>query len=440
MQHYRAVLLLMGLALFILHASTASAQGDFRFDLAAKVAGNDNYTKHWSRTFPPDPKADIIIYSAAFNMSYKRMSALSFTYVTYDPLGNVVDVEKKDFFKRNYEPTVNYYVMHPGSDWIEGNYNTRIVVFDRIDRDSEEWEKLTNDPVGIANDVDKYKTFYENGGNAQDMGLLRSIGFPVAQAILNFRIDRSATLYPPDRFLLHDVRFADDNNERILGENLKVEVKVTNNYRDDGTIKLAMLIDNNIASAKDITVKGLNTSTVIFDARAGKVGTFNLKFGSDTQDVKYSRAELMFSIKNETDSSRLNMPKITVTAMNIDKEFVPVGENVTLSVTLVNNGRSGSKNITVYSNKVPVGTADVSLEFLEEKTLTIPITLKNTGINKITVTDAPSLYRNVFVEEAETPGANPVVQQLVNNPVKLSMVMVFIMFAGILFYVRRRLT
>ncbi len=421
----------------MLSAQFASALGEFKFDFATQVAGN-NYTKHWSDIYPPDPKADIIIYSAAYDTSYKRMSALGFLYVVYDPLDNIVAVEKISSFKRSYEPNVVYYTLHPESDWIEGTYKVRIIVYDMIDHEAFD-EKIAKDPFAIGIDPDKYKTFYETGTNAQDLGVMQSLGNPIAQTVLNFKIDKSASLYPPDRFLLHDVQFVDNNTERIIGESLKIEVKIDNNYKDDGTVKLAMLVDNSLVSTQDVTVKGLSTSTVMFDAKAGKIGTFKLHFGADTPDVKYRNAELMFSIKNETDSTRLDIPKITITGMNIDKEFIGMGDNVTVSVTAINNGKTGSKTITVYSNRVPVGSADVELQYLEEKTVEIPLKLENTGINKITVSDAPQLFRNVFVEEAQVAQDNPIMGRIKENPLKLSMVVVFIMFAATLYYVRNKL-
>jgi len=418
----------------------ASALGEYKFDFASKVAGPGNYTKHWSNTYPPDPNADIIIYSEVSNLTYKRMSALSFLYVVYDPYDNVVAVQKLDSFKRSYEPNVVYYTLHPQSDWIEGVYKVRVVIYDKIDRDAFD-DKITNDPFGIGNDPDKYKTFYETGANAEEMGVLLDLGNPVAQAVLNFRIDKSVTLYPPDRFLLHDVRFIDNSTERIMGERLKIEVKMDNNYKDDGNIKLAMLVDNAVVSTQEITVKGLSTSTVLFDAKAGKIGTFRLHFGADTPDMKYSNAELTFSIKNETDTTKLETTKISITGMNVNKEFVAIGSNVTVSVTALNNGKSGDKIITVYSNREPVGSAELNLQYLEEKTIEIPITLKTMGINKITVSDAPQLFRNVFVQEGEAGAAqgDTILSRLKESPLKVSMVFVFLVFATTLYYVRMKL-
>ena len=87
--------------------------------------------------------------------------------------------------------------------------------------------------------------------------------------------------------------------------------------------------------------------------------------------------------------------------MNVNKEFAGVGENVTVSVNAINNGKTGNKTITVYSNRDPIGSSEIHLQYLEEKTIEIPVKLKSMGINKITVSDAPALFRNVFVQEAE---------------------------------------
>lgn len=416
-----------------------SAEGDFRFDFAAKVGGIDNYTKHWSNTYPPDPKANIIIYSYAGNLSYKRLSAVGFMYVVYDSLDNIVAVEKMSSFQRSYEPNVVYYTLHPQSDWIEGTYKVKIVVFNQIDKKA--WEDIKTDPYGIISDPDTYKKFYETGSNAKDLGVLKDIGDPVAQAVLNFQISKSASLYPPDRFLLHDARFVDNTTDRILGEKLKIEVQIDNNYLDDGAFKLAMLVDNSVVSTQDVNVSGLKTSKVIFDAKAGKIGTFKLHFGADTPDLKYKNAELTFSIKNETETNRLDVPKIEITGMNVNKEFAAIGSNVTVSVTTINNGKMGNKTITVYSNRVPVGSAEIKLQYLEEKTVEIPVVLKNMGINKITVSDAPQLYRNVFVQESEESPveANPIMKRLKENPLKVSAVFVFMVFGGTLYYLRKRL-
>lgn len=424
----------------MLLAPLASAQGEFRFDFAAKVAEGDNYTKHWSNTYPPDPKADIIVFSAAYNMAYKRLSALGFIYVVYDPQNNVVAVEKISSFKRSYDPNIVYYTLHPKTDWIEGNYKVKIMVFDMVDREAYD-ENISADPFAIGIDTEKYKIFYDTGANAKDMGVIRDMGTPAASAVLNFNIDNKVTIYPPDRLLLHDARFIDDSTERILGEKLKIEVKVDNNYKDDAEIKLAMLVDNNLVATNDVTVKGLSTSTVTFDAKAGKLGTFKLHFGADTPDVKYRNAELMFTIKNETDSTRLELPKITITGMNVNKEFAGVDENVTVSVTAINNGKTGNKNITVYSNRVPIGSSEIHLQYLEEKTIEIPVNLKSMGINKITVSDAPQLFRNVFVQEAgtSTTEQNSILTRVKENSLKLSIVAVFLVFAGMLYYVRNKL-
>lgn len=433
-----AGLMIITFLLFFHPASAAS----FKFDFVARIAGSDNYTKHWSDTYPPDPKADIIISSAAYDVAYRRMSALSFLYTVYDPMDNIVAIGKQDSFKRSYDPVIVYYTINPESDWLEGNYRVRVQVYDRIDRRAynDFINSMASDQSAIVNSTDTYKTFFEIGSNAQDEGVLVSPGNLISQADLNFKIDKSVTVYPPDRFLLHDVRFTDDTTERIIGERLQVEVKLDNNYKDDGTVKLAMLVDNNVVATKEVQVKGFSNSTIIFDAKAGKPGTFKLHFGTDSPDVKYSNAELSFSIKNENDSMKLDTPKITITAMNVDKEFVATGETANVSVSAINNGKAGSKTITVYSNKIPVGSTEVNLQYMEEKQVLIPITLNAMGINKITVSDEASLFRNVFVQEPDSKLVkNPIVLRLEDNPLKVSMVLVFMVFAGVLYSIRKKL-
>ncbi len=426
--------------ILLLFSPLVSAQGEFLFDLATKGQSDGTYVKHWSAAYPPDPKADIIVYSEAKNMAYKRLSALGFVYAVYDPMENIVAVEKISSFKRSYDPNIVYYTLHPKTDWIEGNYKIKIVVFDMVDREAYD-ENVSSDPFAIGINPEMYKIFYDTGANAKDLGVLRDLGDPVARAVLNFKIDKQVSIYPPDRLLLHDVRFVDDSTDRILGEKLLIEVKMDNNYKDDGQIKLAMLVDNSLVSTKDVMVKGLSNSTVIFEAKAGKLGTFKLHFGADTNDVKYRNAELTFTIKNETESTRLELPKITITGMNVNKEFAGVGENVIVSVNLINNGKTGNKTITVYSNREPIGSSEVQLPYLEEKSIEIPVTLKNTGINKITVSDAPALFRNVFVGDAEASatGQSTILTKVKENSLKVSMVFVFIVFAGMLFYVRNKL-
>ena len=440
MRQTKIIIFVIPMLILIILGQQASASGEFKFDIASKVAGPENYTRHWSFAYPPDPKADIIIYAAAYNLSYKRLTALSFLFVVYDPQDNIVAVQKIDSFARSYAPAVTYYTLHPNKDWIEGNYKVRIIIYDKVDREAYD-ENTTSDPFGIGYDADKYKTFYETGANAKELGVLLSLGSPVAQGVMNFKIDKSVTLYPPDRFLLHDARFIDDSTERIVGEKLQIEVQIDNNYKDDGTINLAMLVDNNLVSTQEVTVKGLSSSIVKFDAKAGKTGTFKLHFGADTPDMKYQNAELTFSIKNASESPRLDSPKITITGMNVNKEFVGVGENVTVSVSAINNGIDGSKSITVYSNRVPIGSSEIRLKYLEEKNIEIPVKLENIGINKITVSDEPQLFRNVFVQEAGASASkdNLIISRIKENPLKISMVLVFVVFAGTLYYVRNRL-
>lgn len=431
------IILIIVLFLFM---PLVSAQGEFLFDFAAKAQTDNSYIKHWSSTYPPDQSAEIIIYTSAINMNYKRLSALGFIYVVYDPMNNIVAVEKITSFKRSYDPNIIYYTLHPKTDWVEGNYKVNIIVFDMVDREAFD-EKVTNDPFAIGIDPEKYKIFYDTGANAKELGVLKDLGEPAARAVLNFKIDKNASLYPPDRFLLHDVRFVDDSNERILGEKIRIEVKIDNNYKDDGELKIGMLIDNNLVSTKDVTIKGLNTSTVIFDAKAGKIGTFNLRFGSDNNDVKYRDAELTFTIKNETESTRLpELPQIKITGMNVNKEFIGIEENVTVSINAINNGKTGNKSVTVYSNNVPLGSKEIHLEYLEEKTVQITVNLRTTGLNKITISGAPQLYRNVFVQEEEAGlKNNPIIDRIKGNSLKVSILVVCLIFAGILYRVRNKL-
>jgi hypothetical protein len=431
----------ISIIILLLLSPLVSAQGEFLFDIASKIKNEGTYEKHWSGTYPPDPKADIIVYSEARNMAYKRLSALGFIYVVYDPMNNIVAVEKISSFQRSYDPNIIYYTLHPKIDWIEGDYKIKIVVFDMVNREAYD-ENVSDDPFAIGIDPDKYKIFYDTGANAKDLGVLRDLGDPVARAVLNFKIDKTATLYPPDRLLLHDVRFIDDSTDRIIGEKLKIEIKVDNNYKDEAQIKLAMLVDNNLVATNDVTVKGLSTSTVTFDAKAGKLGTFKLHFGADTPDVKYRNAELTFTIKNASESTRLpELPQIKITGMNVNTEFSGLGDNVTVSVQTINNGNDGNKTITVYSNRVPIGSSDINLRYMEEKTVEIPVTLTNIGINRITVSDAPALFRNVFVQEggAASLKSSPIMDRIKENTLKLSMVLVFLVFAGMLFYVRKKL-
>jgi len=435
--------LIISLIILMLIAPLATAQGEFIFDFATK-AGDSTYTKHWSNAYPPDPRAEIIVYSEARNMAYKRLSALGFVYVVYDPMNNIVGVEKISSFKRSYDPNIVYFTLHPKTDWIEGNYNVKVIVFDMVNREAYD-ENVSTDPFAIGIDPEKYRIFYDTGANAKDLGVLRDLGDPVARAALNFRIDKNVSIFPPDRFLLHDVHFVDGSTDRILGEKLQVEVKIDNKYKDDGDIKLAMLVDNSLVATKDVVAKGLNTTTVIFEAKAGKLGTFKLHFGADTSDLKYSNAELTFNIKNESESSRLELPQIKITGMNIDKEFVGLGETINVSITTINNGKTGNKTITVYSNRIPVGSAEINLKFLEENTVDIPVTLETMGINKITVSDAPALFRNVFLQEGkesaeeQSPLLDPILGRIKENLLKVSMVVIFLMFAGMLYYVRNKL-
>lgn len=439
--------LIISILILLLFTPVASSQGEFIFDIVTSVQKDntvqkDNaYVKHWSATYPPDPNAEIIIYSEAKNMAYKRLSALGFIYVVYDPMNNIVAVEKISSFKRSYDPNIVYYTLHPKTDWIEGNYNVKIVVFDMVNREAYD-ENVSSDPFAIGIDPEKYKIFYDTGANADKLGVLRTLGDPVVRAVLNFKIDKAVTIYPPDRLILHDARFVDNSTDRIIGEKLEIEVQIDNNYKDEAQIKLAMLVDNNLVTAKEISVDGLSNSTVTFSAKASKLGTFKLSFGADTPDVKYRNAELMFTIKNETESTRLSdLPQIKITGMNVNKEFVGAGENVTVSVNAINNGKSGNKTITVYSNRVAIGSSEIHLQYLEEKTVEIPVKLKSMGINKITVTDAPALFRNVFVQEAETSmlGPNSVLTRIKENSLKVSIMVVFLLFAGMLYYVRNKL-
>ena len=61
------------------------------------------------------------------------------------------------------------------------------------------------------------------------------LAIPVARAVLNFKIDKKVTIYPPDRLLLHDVRFVDNSTDRIIRRETSIEVKIDNNYKDDGS-------------------------------------------------------------------------------------------------------------------------------------------------------------------------------------------------------------
>jgi len=425
----------------MLFTPLATAQGEFLFDFATKAQEDSNYIKHWSDTYPPDPRAEIIIYSEAKNMAYKRLSALGFIYVVYDPFNNIVAVEKISSFKRSYDPNIVYYTLHPKPDWIEGNYNVKVIVFDMVDHQAYD-ENVSDDPFAIGINPDMYRIFYDTGANAKDLGVLKDLGDPVARAVLNFKIDKNASIYPPDRFLLHDVHFVDGSTDRIIGEKLDIQVQIDNNYKDDAQIKLAMLVDNNLVTAKDVTIKGLSNSSVTFSAKASKLGTFKLTFGADTQDVKYRNAELTFTIKNETESTRLpDLPQIRITGMNVNKEFIGVGENVTVSVNAINNGKSGNKTITIYSNRVPIGSSEIYLQYLEEKTIEIPVKLNSMGINKITVIDAPALFRNVFVQEegTSTLGQNSILDRVKENSLKVTMVVVFLIFAGMLYNIRNKL-
>lgn len=421
--------------MLMLSVQSASARGIYEFDFATQDTGLENYTKHWSNAYPPDPEANIIIYSAAYDLDYKRMSAVSFTYIISDRNDNIVKVDQFNSFNRNYEPNIIYYTFHPQSDWIEGIYKVEISVRDRIDQDAYD-DVIHN--VNLS--IDGMKQFYETGENAEDLNVLYEVGQLVENVELYFEINKDVTVYPPDRFILHDVKFIDDNIERILGEKLKIEVKVDNNYKDEGTMELFLLVNSSVVTSQEITVKGYETATVVFDAKAGKIGEFKIHFAADSPDVKFKNAELKFSIIEEKDAISLNAPKFEITGMNPEKEFVEKGESISVSITAINNGKTGNKTITVYSNEVPIGSTEIYLQYLEEKTFNVPVTLENVGVNKITVSDAPQLYRNVFVQKPETIlQKNPIVKKITGNSLKVAMVFVFMIFSGILYYIRKKL-
>jgi len=125
--------------------------------------------------------------------------------------------------------------------------------------------------------------------------------------------------------------------------------------------------------------------------------------------------------------------------MNVNKEFVSMGENVTVSVSAINNAKTGKQKLTVYANNAPVGSTEINLEYLEQKTVEIPIVLKSNGLNKITISSAPQLFRNVFVQEEQGITNNIVIEKIKGNSLKVSILIVFLLFAGMLYYVRNKL-
>ena len=118
-------------------------------------------------------------------MAYKRLSALGFVYAVYDPMDNIVAVEKISSFKRSYDPNIVYYTLHPKTDWIEGNYKIKIVVFDMVDREAYD-ENVSSDPFAIGINPEMYKIFYDTGANAKDLGVLRDLGDPGCTGSIEF--------------------------------------------------------------------------------------------------------------------------------------------------------------------------------------------------------------------------------------------------------------
>ena len=430
------------------YASLASEIKSYpQLDIVKKVDGFKKFEPHWNDRFPQG--STLMVYADALDVSHARFILVDFIFIITDPMGHIVSWERVEVRKVGYDQ--NAYVVYEKQipdDWIDGTYRIKAFVYDRTNFTKiMQYEYNYVDYIG---DEDYWDDFWDLGDDDDDN---TEAGFanPLSRSkvVMRFReqpfyIDHRASVYPPDRFVISDLRLLP--GVVAPAEESYLTVNVTNTFTDGGEVEVIFVLDNRTTGVSKVAVEPYSTEMVDFVIPPQEEGEHHIRITSPSSNVANVPIDAILNVSMEgAEEASSELPtNFVVKSLDIEKIQVRVNETVPIGVTVQNQGQTGNGTILIEINGEPAGEKNLSLRYLQTETVYFNITEKNTGTYRVTIPDT-QLARLFFVTE-ETESTTSVIESVrsaakekgVSAGIIALILILLLLLLGLRIYISRR--
>ena len=260
------------------------------------------------------------VYTEMSDVNYEGFVFVEFVFIIEDPRGNVVSMDRMNLERRDYDE--NAYVVYSKkipSWWRYGKYKIDIYAYDRVNkakiRELEQRVEKTSLRDALINDEDDFddlKSFFERGGEADDLGALKS--FPDSEkeiTHIRFFVRREEEIEPAEPsegIRIQESAFAITNvgiDKFTVKPNETVSISVTvENKGARATRIVSVVINGKTAAEEAVTLDSLASKTLRFTVKKDMPGTYKVT----VPGTSIVRVFFVEEISEETGNSTASAP------------------------------------------------------------------------------------------------------------------------------------
>jgi hypothetical protein len=213
--------------------------------------------------------------------------------------------------------------------------------------------------------------------------------------IQRFWIDRYADKYPVNRFVVDNLSL--QSYSVAPNETTNMSMVLTNNFYDDGTVLLDILLDGRKVDNLSIDISPYSSKQINFNISSDEIGNHNIEIIPISKNTMGYGLSTSFEVKEQ----EIKIPTtFDYKDMTIDNISVEPNQPATITVTVENKGRPGSSSIGLIVNDVPEVEQTVYLNFSEVKDIKFNITKKELGEYRVSLNNS-RLVKIFFVTTEE---------------------------------------
>jgi hypothetical protein len=390
------MLALVGFVCVLLLVPGAFGLGDAYAKIVYNVSGLQNYTLHWNDRFPPD--SQLMIYTETNGINHRRAVGVDYIFIIRDADGNVVDANVLSSRYRDYRDNDFVTFIEPiNASWEDGSYIADIHIFD-----------LLNDSImdDYNNNVTRQLL---NGSGIPDIpymnrsDIINSTDLMATQyreIVQNFFVDKYAEKYPANRFVIQDFNL--DSYNIPPGAPIKVSINISNTFYDNGNISMDLVVDNNTVANTTININAYTTKNFVITVPPDS--TQLLDYGEHSLEIIPTSDHISgFNLSTTFNVSQGAIPipaRFVYENLQVDKLTAKPNDTVNVTVTLKNNGRTGTYPIDLIINDQLVQEKKITLNFSEQRKVNFSITEKDVGEYRVGLSNT-NLSKIFFVESPE---------------------------------------
>ncbi len=387
------ILCVASVTMFSIPAVSAGINGYSR--VVYNVSGLQNYSLHWNERFPPG--SNLSIYVEAQGVNHKRILAVDYIFIIRDSNFNIVDTSVNKSRRRNYNDNdFIEFTRAINETWEDGFYTTQIHIFDLLNDSlaDQYYANVTSTLVNQTNETDTLPDLpIMNRGFIINNSELEAVQHKVI--IQRFWIDKYSDKYPVNRFSVENLLL--ESKSVAPNESVNVSLNIVNNFYDNGTVLLDILLDGQKLFNISEDVQAFSSKKINFNVSSDIVGNHSLEI------VPVSKNTIGFDLLAYLDvkEQEIKIPTIfEYKDIKVDNISVAPNETEIITVTIENKGRPGSLPVSLLINDIPEIEQTVYLNFAEEKDVKFNVTKQELGEYRVTINNS-GLSKVFFVNAKE---------------------------------------